>query len=138
MHSYLKYTALFYFLNGLAMALLPEYWYLLTPGADETGPFNSHFIRDIGIAFTVSGCGLWFSILQRSQENFPLAWFAMAFLAGHALLHLVEMVTTGMGFSAIARDFTLIVLPIAIAIFCLLNIRSISSAANSAQTSSIV
>jgi uncharacterized membrane protein YhdT len=122
MHSYLKYTALFYFLNGLAMLVLPQFWYLHTPGAAETGPFNAHFVRDIGIAFVVSGCSLWFSMLQRGLENTALAWSAMAFLTGHALLHLVEMATMGMTTIDILRDFALIVLPIVFAVICLMNI----------------
>ena len=36
-------------LNGLAMLVAGPFWYANVPGATETGPFNPHFVQDIGV-----------------------------------------------------------------------------------------
>jgi len=122
MITYLKLCALFYLLNGITMLVWPEIWYLNTPGASETGAFNIHFVRDIGIAFAVSGVGLFYAFLQRESPNMPVAWLAIAFLAGHSLLHQIEMFAVQMSIQAMARDFSLIVLPVLIAVFGLVKL----------------
>jgi hypothetical protein len=45
-------------LNGLAMLLAGPRWYQTVPGASETGPFNPHFVQDIGAAPRVAGLSL--------------------------------------------------------------------------------
>ena len=42
-------NGLFLFGNGLFMLVVPSAWYHFVPGVTHTGPFNQHFIRDIGI-----------------------------------------------------------------------------------------
>ena len=72
--------------NGLIMLVVPSTWYAIVPGVAETGPFNSHFIRDIGVAYLVCGAALaWFALERIAQ---PAALAAAAFLALHALVHL--------------------------------------------------
>jgi len=44
--------------NGLMMLVAGPLWYQSVPGATETGPFNPHFVKDIGAAFLVSGVAL--------------------------------------------------------------------------------
>ncbi len=44
--------------NGLFMLIAPDSWYPITPGVPDTGPFNQHFVRDIGCAFLVTGVSL--------------------------------------------------------------------------------
>src|SRR5262249_62208951 len=41
--------------NGLFMLVSPEHWYFSVPGVTTTGPFNQHFIRDIGLIFLFVG-----------------------------------------------------------------------------------
>jgi len=72
--------------NGLIMLGVPAGWYAAVPGVADSGPFNAHFIRDIGAAYLVAGAALvWFA------AN-PIALLAAqagaAFLAIHALVHL--------------------------------------------------
>ena len=38
-------------LNGAFMLVAPGPWYETVPGVTGTGPFNPHFIRDIGRDF---------------------------------------------------------------------------------------
>ena len=42
-------NGVFLFGNGLFMLLAPSAWYYFVPGVTHTGPFNQHFIRDIGL-----------------------------------------------------------------------------------------
>jgi hypothetical protein len=47
--------------NGLVMLGFPADWYPTVPGVIDVGPFNAHFIRDIGVAYLVRErrwCGL--------------------------------------------------------------------------------
>ena len=44
--------------NGLAMLFAGSAWYGSVLGVPETGPFNPHFVQDIGIAFLVAGLTL--------------------------------------------------------------------------------
>ena len=41
--------------NGVFMLIDPERWYLNVPGVTTTGPFNQHFVRDIGLIFLFLG-----------------------------------------------------------------------------------
>jgi hypothetical protein len=67
------------------MLLAPQAFYDLVPGVNETGPFNPHFVRDVGATFLVAGGGLlWFARDARAR---PAALAGAAFLALHALVH---------------------------------------------------
>jgi len=80
--------------NGAAMLIAPISWYEAVPGVTGTGPFNQHFILDIGMAFVASG-----SLLALGARN---GAFAAAFaIAGaswpilHALIHITGWLTSG-------------------------------------------
>jgi hypothetical protein len=90
-------------------------WYELTPGASETGPFNVHFVRDIGIAFTAAGAGLWLAVSSVSWKSASTAIVAMIFIGGHGVLHFVEMFAHHLSLAEGLRDTALIVAPAAIA-----------------------
>ena len=47
--------AVFNVLNGLTMLFAGPTWWTSVPGASETGPFNPHFVQDVGAAFLVAG-----------------------------------------------------------------------------------
>jgi hypothetical protein len=36
------------------MLFAGPFWYASVPGASGTGPFNPHFVQDIGVAFIVA------------------------------------------------------------------------------------
>src|SRR4029078_11271807 len=42
-------NTLFLSANGLFMLVAPQPWYEFVPGVTDTGFFNQHFIRDIGL-----------------------------------------------------------------------------------------
>jgi hypothetical protein len=74
--------------NGLFMLVDGQRWYRVTPGAASTGPFNAHFVADVGVAFIAAGFGL----LVRSWRTryWSAAVAGCAFLIFHALIHIVD------------------------------------------------
>ena len=48
----------YYLLTGLYIAVLPQVFYLNAPGVEATGPYNMHFIRDVGFAFLTSSLAM--------------------------------------------------------------------------------
>lgn len=71
--------------DGAVMLAAPHAWYELVPGIPGTGPFNAHFVRDIGCAHLVSGAALLWLALDADDRAAALA--GGAFLALHALAH---------------------------------------------------
>lgn len=96
--------------NGLFMLVSPGGWYAAVPGVTTTGPFNQHFIRDIGLIFLLLGGGLLLGAAQPRLRS--LLWTATAvWLSGHALFHFWEVAAGICGPSALARDFGAVTLP---------------------------
>jgi hypothetical protein len=79
--------AAFHGLNGLRMIFDPAGWYASVPGIEHTGPFNSHFVPDIGFAFLTAaiGFGVW------ALRPHVAAWAVMgaAWPALHGVFHIV-------------------------------------------------
>lgn len=75
--------------NGVHMLFAPEHWYHSLDSVTHTGPFNPHFVRDIGCAYLASAvalaCGAW-----RPAWVTPGALAALTFLGPHAGVHLWE------------------------------------------------
>lgn len=96
--------------NGLFLLAAPAVWYVSVPGVTTTGPFNQHFLRDIGLIFLLVGGGfLWGAAKPALRAPF---WGAGAvWLSGHALFHGWEVAVGICGPSALARDFPLVTLP---------------------------
>lgn len=97
--------------NGVAMLADGARWYAATPGVTHTGPFNPHFVADIGAAFLAAGLGL----LARAwrPRYWPAAVAGIGFIAMHALIHLIEIATGHAHLPAF--DFGLVVAPAALA-----------------------
>jgi uncharacterized protein YjeT (DUF2065 family) len=95
--------------NGVFMLLWPETWYGLVPGVVDTGPFNPHFVRDIGCAYLVAGGGLlWFTLEKRAR---PAAVAAAAFLALHAGVHLRDAAAGREALVRLLEDGPVVILP---------------------------
>lgn len=72
--------------NALAMLAASLWWYHAVPGVPATGPYNPHFIHDIGMAYLVVAGGLgWFA--WRPGQGWAALVSAAAFLVLHALIH---------------------------------------------------
>jgi hypothetical protein len=76
--------------NALWMLAGPMHWYAELPAAvPDTGPFNPHFVRDIGCAFLTVGAALVWAAFAPTFR-FPLVAAAALFLGAHALLHVYD------------------------------------------------
>lgn len=101
--------------NGVFMLASPANWYFAVPGVTTTGPFNQHFVRDIGLIFL--GVGAAFLLGAARPIYRTLTWGAAAiWLSGHALFHVWEVAVGICGPSALLRDFPAVTLPAMLAI----------------------
>lgn len=100
-------------LNGLVMLAAPDAWYALCPGVRMTGPFNGHFVRDIGAAYVAAGVGVaWFAARPAARAA---ALIAVLFLAAHALIHFTDLLFGREAWSEVLIDLPAIYLPPALA-----------------------
>ncbi|HEX6859755.1 MAG TPA: hypothetical protein VF138_06095 [Caulobacteraceae bacterium] len=100
--------------NGLFMLLAPGAWYPAVPGVTETGPYNPHFVRDIGAAYLACAAGLgWWAAGRGAGAVIPVA----VFLGLHMAVHFLEAVLGHHAAGDIGRDFVGVYLPALIAIW---------------------
>ncbi|HEY0080547.1 MAG TPA: hypothetical protein VGB73_18225 [Pyrinomonadaceae bacterium] len=79
--------------NGAWMLFFPLSWYTDFPAAiPHTGHFNPHFVRDIGMAYTVAAVGFGWCAKNLARSR-PVHAGLTLFFAGHALIHLFEILT---------------------------------------------
>lgn len=98
-------------LNGVVMLVTSQRWYDTVPGVSHTGPFNPHFVLDVGFAYVVSGLSL--AAFAWRPEWRLAAVTGAAFFVAHGGLHVVGL---AMGDAHIADAF-LVVLPAALAVW---------------------
>ncbi|MDN5289657.1 MAG: hypothetical protein JWR38_5936 [Mucilaginibacter sp.] len=96
--------------NGLFMLVAPEAWYVAVPGVTATGPFNQHFIRDIGLIFVLLGGGFAWGA-ARPQSRVLLWTVPTIWLCSHALFHFWEVAVGICSPSVLPRDFPAVTLP---------------------------
>lgn len=82
--------ALSMFANALFMLADPLGWYGAIDGVPDTGPFNPHFVRDIGMAYLTiailsTAAALWL------RQAFALMSAVTLFLGLHVLLHIWDI-----------------------------------------------
>lgn len=118
--------------NGIFMLIDPERWYFSVPGVTTTGPFNQHFVRDIGLIFLFLGGAF---LLGAARPDLRIAFWAAPsiWLLGHALFHFWEVAAGICGPSALARDFPAVTLPallgLAITFWAIADVRGAAPAA---------
>lgn len=101
--------------NGAYMLASPANWYFAVPGVTTTGPFNQHFLRDIGLIFVLLGL-LFVAGAARAAWRVPFWGVGAIWLTGHALFHVWEVAVGICGASALVRDFPAVTLPAIIAV----------------------
>ena len=110
LRALLGFNILFLVANGAFMLVAPKPWYELVPGVVDTGFFNAHFIRDIGIIQMF--LGVLFALgLKISAARFELWGAASLWLSAHAALHIWEVAVGICGASTLLRDFPAVSLP---------------------------
>ena len=76
--------------NAGWMLAAPEHWYWSIPGVPNTGPFNEHFVRDIGLVFlTLGAAHLWAA--AHKAYRVPLTAIGAGWLAAHGLYHVIDI-----------------------------------------------
>lgn len=102
--------------NGTFMLIDPANWYFAVPGVTTSGPFNQHFIRDIGMIYGFIGLCLIGGAAMPAQRAF-LWGIGTIWLAAHALFHIWEVAVGICGPEKLLIDFPAVLLPPAITAF---------------------
>ncbi|TCR66332.1 hypothetical protein [Bosea sp. BK604] len=100
----------FLLLNGLFMLIDPLAWYELVPGVTDTGFFNQHFIRDIGMIQLFLGVAFGLGFVN-PERRIGLWAAATVWLSAHALFHFWEVAVGICAPSVIPRDFPAVTMP---------------------------
>ena len=81
------------------MFFSPMSWYQTTPGVVETGPFNMHFVMDIGLVFLMSAGAMAYGLRLQNQTAIVCGavWPAL-----HAAFHIFIWFQRGIPFDLIA------------------------------------
>ncbi len=97
--------------NALWMLAGPLHWYTDLPAAvPDTGPFNPHFVRDIGCAFLTTAIALIWAA-KSHRFRFPLVVVAAIFLSAHAILHVYDTLRGALGHDHWLLDLPGVYLP---------------------------
>jgi hypothetical protein len=97
--------------NGLAMLAAGHWWYGVTPGVTMTGPFNPHFVKDIGAAYVVVGVAFAWLAAKPSPVARGATAAAALFLGLHAGVHLTDAIGDSGGLAHLVRDFPGVIAP---------------------------
>jgi hypothetical protein len=97
--------------NGVVMLAAGRWWYGAVPGVTMTGPFNPHFIKDIGAGYLVVGAAFAWLAARPSATAAGAAIAAAAFLGLHAGVHLADALGDPGGLAHLVRDFPGVLLP---------------------------
>jgi hypothetical protein len=85
------------------------------PGLAHTGPYNPHFVADIGAAWLrASPC----SHARGVRATGPRRWAGAGFLAAHALIHVIDLTMQRSGEPIV--DIGLVIVPAALAVWAAL------------------
>lgn len=104
------FNGIFLSLNGLFMLINPLAWYELVPGVTDTGFFNQHFVRDIGMIQLFLGIAFAVGMLV-PERRIGLWAAATAWLSAHALFHFWEVAVGICSPSVLPRDFPAVTMP---------------------------
>jgi hypothetical protein len=97
--------------NGVVMLAAPYPWYLAIPGVIQTGPFNDHFVRDIGATYLACGIGTLLGALDLRRHAGAVA-VAAGFQGVHAMIHVITpFCGRVLPWPLLARDFPGVFLP---------------------------
>ncbi|MGA0599714.1 hypothetical protein ACO2Q3_03315 [Caulobacter sp. KR2-114] len=108
--------ALVFGLNGLVMIFAGLWWYGVVPGVVATGPYNPHFVKDIGSIYLVCAAALaWRAARPLAGQGALVA--AAAFQVLHALVHVTDAAVCGSPVAALVRDTPAIFLPTLITVW---------------------
>jgi hypothetical protein len=101
--------------NGAAMLAAGGWWYGVVPGVPQTGPYNPHFVKDIGATYLVVALGLaWFA--ARPRQGWPALVAGAVFLVLHGFIHIADAIASPVCGQNLLRDTPGVFLPAIIAV----------------------
>jgi hypothetical protein len=107
--------------NGVVMLVASLPWYDTVPGVPTTGPFNPHFIKDIGAIYVMCGLGLAWFAWRPTAAGWAAMAAAAAWLTMHAAVHVYDATCGASPLADFQRDFVGVYLfaaiPLALALF---------------------
>jgi hypothetical protein len=117
--------------NGVVMLVAGAWWYTVVPGVPQTGPYNPHFVKDIGATYLIVALGLaWFA--ARPRQGWPALVAAAAFLVLHGFIHVADAIASPICGHDLIRDTPGVFLPAiiaaALALSCLPERKGVSHA----------
>lgn len=103
--------ALLSFVNGAWMLISPHSWYADLPaGVPDTGPYNGHFIRDLGLVFLLISTGfIWCAVYPNRCKAVLIV--LSVFFTGHAVVHILDLLTNRLPHSHWRTDIPGVFLP---------------------------
>jgi hypothetical protein len=108
-------------LAGTTIFLAPEHFYALTPGVSLFGPFNAHFIRDVGLVYVSSGLVGLYGVRSGSV---PVSVVAALWSCLHAVFHLHVWVDRGLPLDGVFLfDLSFVIVPPFLVVLLLLRVR---------------
>ncbi len=97
--------------NAVWMLVGPLHWYHELPaGVPDFGPFNPHFVRDIGCAYATIGVALGWAALA-PRRRFALVAVSAVFYLAHAALHVFDTLRAAVELDHVLLDFPGVYLP---------------------------
>jgi len=75
--------------NAVWMLAAPRHWYETIPGAADFGPYNEHFVRDIGCIYLTTALALTWALVS-IRHRFVLLAVVTVFHVAHAMLHVFD------------------------------------------------
>ncbi|HPA38239.1 MAG TPA: hypothetical protein PLV04_05810 [Phenylobacterium sp.] len=97
-------------INAVVQMAQPFWWYNAVPGVPATGPYNPHFVKDIGAAYLAAVLGLaWFA--ARPRQGWPALVAGGLFLGLHAGVHVFDASCSADPVRDLVRDFPGVFLP---------------------------
>ena len=97
--------------NAAWMLAAPLHWYRELPAeVPDFGPFNPHFVRDIGCAFATIGFALLWAALAPGRR-YALAAVGTCFYVAHALVHVFDTLRHAVEPEHVLIDFPGVYLP---------------------------
>ena len=108
-------------LAGTAIFLAPGHFHALTPGVALFGPFNAHFIRDVGLVYVASGLVGMYAFRSGSVQ---VGIAATLWSCLHAVFHLHVWVDRGLPLDSIFLfDLSFVIVPPFVVVVVLLTNR---------------
>lgn len=109
--------------NAAWMLLQPTTWFSDLPAAvPDFGPYNEHFVRDVGCAFAAVALALGWAARRPAQRP-ALVAVAAFFLVAHALLHSFDTLRGAVGAEHWWIDFPGVYVPAAVTLWLALHAR---------------